>query len=225
MKPSLIKTKVPLQRTLGVVNPASGLQGAVLNRNGKVYDVMLCLVDVSKNMDKYYSLQIVNTLAGFYASFHWGRTGTTGQTSTEGPFDEATAIQAFKAKFTEKTGNDFDQATFSRVADKYDMLKVNYTHDATGVRWEYYVDDSVDGKATGWHPYTKEGNDNMELLYKAHLSNPSYCQRCVHSGMYVYLVDLTKMQQTNTQHPAHKTRNIRRSAPETGTKPATPHLV
>lgn len=41
------------------VDPASGISGGhVLNKDGDVYDVMLSLVDLSKNSDKYYLLQV-----------------------------------------------------------------------------------------------------------------------------------------------------------------------
>ena len=40
------------------VDPASDLQGHILNRDGVVFDVMLSLVDLSKNADKYYLLQV-----------------------------------------------------------------------------------------------------------------------------------------------------------------------
>ena len=45
---------------------ASGLSGGcILNRGGDVYDVMLSLVDLTQNMDKYYLIQV-----GGYKSGH-----------------------------------------------------------------------------------------------------------------------------------------------------------
>ena len=47
------------QQPLGRVDPASELDGNIfIDAEGEVYDVMLNLVDVSKNSDKYYILQV-----------------------------------------------------------------------------------------------------------------------------------------------------------------------
>ena len=43
-----------------------------------------------------------------YALQHWGRTGTSGQSNVDGPFDDATdATKIFGQKFKEKTGQDW----------------------------------------------------------------------------------------------------------------------
>ena len=44
---------------MGRVDPASGLNGDIfVDDDGEVYDVMLNLVDVARNHDKYFILQV-----------------------------------------------------------------------------------------------------------------------------------------------------------------------
>jgi hypothetical protein len=47
-------------KPLGRLDPASQLKGKILIADGTVYDVMLNLVDVSKNSDKYFILQVMS---------------------------------------------------------------------------------------------------------------------------------------------------------------------
>lgn len=52
-------------KALGRIDPASGLKGTVhTDDDGEVYDVMLNLVDVSKNHDKYFLLQVSRHTCG-----------------------------------------------------------------------------------------------------------------------------------------------------------------
>merc|ERR1712176_1603046 len=91
----------------GVVDPASGIQGGSIEiLDGEPCDVMLALVDPSKNMDKFYLLQLIyipktNTYVTF---FRWGRTGTQGQSKTECYKIYQQAVNSFLQKFREKTG-------------------------------------------------------------------------------------------------------------------------
>lgn len=58
-KKGLSGTRAPdSSKPLGRVDPASSLTGNILVEDGCVYDVMLNLVDVSKNSDKYFILQV-----------------------------------------------------------------------------------------------------------------------------------------------------------------------
>jgi hypothetical protein len=49
-----------------------------------------------------------------------------------------------------------------------------------------------------------------EEVHDNFLSNPHLGLRVVHSGHWMYQVDLAHMTQTNVQHAAHKQRKIRR---------------
>merc|ERR1712060_1006029 len=78
--------------------------------------------------------------------------------------------------------------------------------------WQYYVNDGVDGKKTGWYPYDSAASDEVEELYAQHIANA--CEertstRLIHSGYFTYKVDLMKMAQENTR--TNKVRTIRRA--------------
>jgi poly [ADP-ribose] polymerase len=63
---------------------------------------------------------------GFYTIWtRWGRVGYSGQTSQETSTQKA-AIDAFKKKFKDKTGNSFDDRdSFVLKNKKYDWIKVS----------------------------------------------------------------------------------------------------
>lgn len=63
---------------------------------------------------------------------------------------------------------------------------------------------------TGWYDYAEEASDVVEQLHHEWTFNTSLCTRFVQSGVWEYLVDLSRMIQTNQKHPAHKQRHIRR---------------
>ncbi|CAK4641981.1 unnamed protein product, partial [Aphanomyces euteiches] len=90
------------------------------------------------------------------------------------------------------------------VDGKYDLLKSTRPTQASG-SWEYYVDDFVDGRATGWYLYTVEGIAQTELLYQTHQTSSAYNCHIVQSGHFKYCIDLNEMTQTNI-----KTNKIRR---------------
>jgi len=80
-------------------------------------------------------------------------------------------------------------------------------------KWQYYVDDGVNGKRTGWYPYDGAASDEVEELYTQHVANAGERRtaiRLVASGMFKYKVDLDKMTQQNTR--TNKIRTIRRTA-------------
>ena len=107
-------------------------------------------------------MQVLKASASkFFFCHRWGRTGTKGQAGVEGPFDsEAEASKMLADKFKEKTGNLIDSAadgSFAAKAGKYDLVKdftgvpVSVAGRGGGCLWQYYVDDGVDGKPTGWY--------------------------------------------------------------------------
>ncbi|CAK4194392.1 unnamed protein product, partial [Aphanomyces euteiches] len=134
-------------------------------------------------MDEFFNMQAVFSIDGFFVSTKWGHTGTNGQSKLEGPMmtlEEATT--KFYTLFHEKTGNLWsNRKSFVKMDGKYDLLNSTSATQASGP-WEYYMDDFVDGKATGWYPYTAEGTTQTELLYQTHLTNSAYNRRIVQSG-------------------------------------------
>lgn len=102
----------------------------------------------------------------------WGRTGTSGQSQLDGPEDLAVIMKRFESKFQEKTGNQWqNRHTFERKVNKYDLLKVDHVaRRATALsdvkaKWEYYIDDGVDGKTIGWYEYTASGTCQFSWIH------------------------------------------------------------
>eukprot|EP00466_Bigelowiella_natans_P017468 jgi/Bigna1/75209/fgenesh1_pg.33_\ len=77
-------------------------------------------------------------------------------------------------------------------------------------RWQYYVDDHVDGKATGWYDYDLEASDVVDFAFKDWKRNPAVSVRAIKSGTYTYSVNFNEMEQTNIEHHNHKKRVLRR---------------
>lgn len=130
---------------------------------GDIYDVALAQVDVSTNTDKYYIIQVLVSAARrqpnkYYVFLRWGRTGSNGQNQLHGAYSTlAEAIEVFEDKFHEKTDNDWSaRKSFVKKKGFYELLRVDHANKASRrlgttpvAKWEYYVDDHVDGKATG----------------------------------------------------------------------------
>jgi len=78
---------------------------SILNASdGTVMDILMAKVDIKKNTDKFYIMQLITDGADFYVFTRWGRTGTNGQCQLSDPDTELVAIELFGAKFLEKTG-------------------------------------------------------------------------------------------------------------------------
>ena len=76
---------------------------------------------------------------------------------------------------------------------------------------EYYVDDGVDGKSEGWHPYEEDASEEVEALYqqfRADGCTGRTAKRVVNSGHFSYEVAFKAMSQKNTS--TRKVRSIRR---------------
>ncbi|KAF0683845.1 Aste57867_24120 [Aphanomyces stellatus] len=127
----------------------------------------------------------------------------------DGPFPTIAQAEAlFVNKFQLKTGQTWAQrGFFVKMDGRYDLLRVDRNADRSAT-WEYYVNDFIDGKATGWYPYTVEGTAETEELWQTHQANHAYNQRIVHSGVYSYHINLDAMTQTNSS--TNKRRCIRR---------------
>lgn len=83
------------------------------------------------------------------------------------------------------------QASFVRQPNKYDFMLRDYLAIASKKKskWQYYVDDGVDGKPNGWYDYATEASDVVEGVHDTYLVNPAnYNIRCVQSGHFMYQV-------------------------------------
>lgn len=203
---------------LGVVDIHSGLQGEghILNKDGVVYDVMLNRQDLDNNSDEFYLLQIIESDGEFCYFFRWGRTGSDGECEKVETEGEADAIDAFVAKFGEQTGSVFGE-DYEPVKGCFRWIERDHEararlQDEESATWQYYVDDFVDGKKVGWYDYDDKGSHVVEELYHEWTWNSELSQRCTQSGAWEYLVDLSRMTQTNVKHSAHKIRHIRRKS-------------
>ena len=199
----------------GVVDPESGIVGTIKVHDDAQCDVMLALVDPAKNMDKFFILQLIEMQNGdgFAVYTRWGRTGTSGQ-ALQQDFDELdSALQAFNDKFKQKTGWTWEERNNPTKGGKYRLVQQDFVSKRAGyknAKWQYWVDDGVDGKATGWYDYTREGSTRTERLYSEHIASGILGNRFVESGAFTYDVDLVRMTQTNVSHPNRTSRRIRR---------------
>eukprot|EP00730_Choanoeca_flexa_P014596 TRINITY_DN6438_c0_g1_i1.p1 TRINITY_DN6438_c0_g1~~TRINITY_DN6438_c0_g1_i1.p1 ORF type:complete len:377 (+),score=121.07 TRINITY_DN6438_c0_g1_i1:86-1216(+) len=203
------------------VDPESGLanRSMVYEHNDVVYDADLAFLDLAHNHDKYYKLQVLEAVdkSEYWCMHHWGRTGAKGQTQIFSYKTPEEAIDDFEKKFTAKSGNEWkDRATAKPKAGKYKLKRKVYAGrgDATEaegshVMWQYYVDDFVDGKATGWYNYTETAAATVEGVHSEWTHNSDWLDvRCVQSGYFQYRVDFNSMTQTNLS--TQKCRKIRR---------------
>lgn len=196
-----------------------GLNDVVVTAHHK-----LALVDVTKNMDKYFVLQTLKCDDKFLCVSRWGRTGTRGQSKVDGPFDSADEAATIMAeKFKEKSANDIEAVaagSFEHKGGKYNLVDGDdgATRSVKGANggclWQYWVDDGVDGKRDGWYDYFKEAAEEVERAHAEFINNPTrgYSIRSVQSGHFCYQIDFNEMKQTNVAHKNRKQRNIRRNA-------------
>jgi len=199
--------------SLGVVDPEANIDGDIFSLDDDSGDVMLAFVDPSKNIDKFFILQIITRAKDYVVYSRWGRTGSLGQ-SLHQNFDEANdAVKCFKTKFEEKTGLTWENRSNPMIDDKYRYIKQNFGDKRNryeGAKWQYWVDDGVDGKAVDWYDYTATGSVQVEQLYQEHILNGNLSNRLVESGYFAYSVNLIQMTQTNMKHANRTTRRIRR---------------
>lgn len=186
--------------------------------------IKLAHVDIEKNLDKYFTMQTLKFGTQFLFVSRWGRTGSRGQAKLEGPYETfEEAHSHLEAKFKEKTGNDVESVaagTFKHIVGKYDLVHgdTGATRDISGAGggclWQYYVDDGVDGKRTGWHDYTSEAAEIVEGAFAEWQNNPDQGMsvRSVQSGNFCYHINFDVMKQTNVTHPNRTQRQIQRNA-------------
>jgi poly [ADP-ribose] polymerase len=211
-----LKSVVDTSTVLGVVDPASKINGTIEILDNEPCDCMLVLLDPTKNIDKFYILQlIVGANDENFVYSRWGRTGSSGQ-GLEEKFEEyADAVKTFEKKFKEKSGLKWENRSDPTASGKYRVIQQNFVEKLGGynsAKWQYWVDDGIDGKKTGWYDYDDSGSKNVEQLFQENLNNSRLTNRLVDSGAYTYNVDLDQMTQTNVKHPNKTSRHIRRYA-------------
>jgi len=184
-------------------------------------DVRLAFIDSASNADKYHVAQgLTDPMVGgnpmcHYLFQRWGETGYRGQMQVDGPMLQSEVAVAFAKIFEEKTGATWGSLKPGDRAlpGKY-WLQQQSTPDLSA-KWEYHVNDRVDGKRTGWHPYNNYASEEVEEVYAQHTANGGEARtatRVVASGHFSYTVNLAKMTQQNTK--TKTVRTIRRSAGE-----------
>ena len=164
---------------LGVVDPESGITGgSIENLDGEPCDAMLVLVDPQKHMDKFFIIQLIDDTKDndrFVVYTRWGRTGTSGQALEQSFEDSDDAAKCFRDKFKSKTGLDWTDRLDPTVGNKYRFIKQNFDAKRAGyssAKWQYWVDDGVDGKSTGWYDYDSTGSVKVEQLFQECSINP-----------------------------------------------------
>jgi len=199
--------------SLGVVDPEANIEGNILKLDDESADVMLALVDPVKNKDKFFILQLISRVDDYVVYSRWGRTGTLGQ-SLHQNFDKVDdGINCFTTKFEQKTGLTWENKGNPTICNKYRYVKQNFDKKRDGyegAKWQYWVDDGVDGKTSKWYDYSATGSIQVERLYQESLLNRNLTNRLVESGYFAYSVNLVQMTQTNMKHPQRTTRRIRR---------------
>jgi len=176
-------------------------------------DARLVMIDPDSNTDKYYVLQGLHDDDGCYSYQRWGRTGTDGQAKIQGPMERGEVEKILHKVFKEKTGKEWGSINPGDRAlpGKY-WLQRDF-NPSEKAKWQYYVNDNIDGKRNDWYDYDANASEEVEELFAQHKANS--CEkrtatRVVSSGNlgFSYLVDLEAMTQTNTK--TRKSRQIRR---------------
>ena len=88
---------------------------------GKIYSSTLNQSNVVHNNNKFYILQVVESLSNpkdCYFWSRWGRVGVVGQSALFGPHDSGIAIQNYERKLREKS-----------VSGDYRLVEMNYDED------------------------------------------------------------------------------------------------
>eukprot|EP01117_Protostelium_nocturnum_P006844 TRINITY_DN2453_c1_g1_i6.p1 TRINITY_DN2453_c1_g1~~TRINITY_DN2453_c1_g1_i6.p1 ORF type:complete len:470 (-),score=169.93 TRINITY_DN2453_c1_g1_i6:79-1488(-) len=94
---------------------------------------MLNQTNIGNNNNKFYVIQLLerDNKSDYVLWTRWGRVGNTGQHKEECWTSNGPAKAAFRKKFREKTGNDFEDGieNFQKVAGKYAVVEVAYESD------------------------------------------------------------------------------------------------
>lgn len=204
----------PLMMDRGVVDEDAGLAGRGSIVKG--FNARLALIDPSMRTDKYHIIQGLQDPEAegdtkFYCFQRSGQTGARGQNKIEGPMDKAKLEYIFAKVFLDKTGKEWGSMGPGDRAKPGMYWVQQWCKPNEKAKWEYWVDDGVDGKQPGWYPYVADAGEEVEAINAQHVANAREgrtATRIVQSGYFAYEVNLDAMTQANTR--TRKTRNIRR---------------
>lgn len=151
---SVAKSKTLVVKDGSAVDPDSGFDivGRVYKRGPHIYSVVLNCVDVSKDKNSFYKLQIIEhetnkTCVLFRA---WGRIGCDNGGTTLNEKDSADdAVDDFEKLFKERTGNEFStiaQGTFKKKHGLYFPVELDYNDSKKKVQEEQDLKCSSESK-------------------------------------------------------------------------------
>lgn len=207
--------------------PDASLYTLYTDGDGCTWDCMLVRRDLRINMDRFYTMQILESddpRGGKDITLfrRYGRTGSTGRILCTPVPNLERAKRLFKSRFRSKTGYAWGTPPLSIApTGKYRSLNRTYSPESQNgaqgnsggaVVWQYWVDDYVDGKSVGWYDYEPEASRIVENIHSEWLNNSDFSVRSVKSGEFCYHVDFNAMTQTNVVLPSGRVRRIRRNA-------------
>ena len=115
------------------VDPDSGKEDEahVLKQGKDVYSCTLNLVDIERDKNSYYKMQVLESdkkSNKFWLFRSWGRIGTTiGGTKLEDFKSKQNAIEAFEEMYLERTGNEWaDRKDFVKHPNRYYPVECDY---------------------------------------------------------------------------------------------------
>lgn len=119
-------TSAVAKTTAGIVIPVD--DHCPLKARGKVvddWDAMLNQTNIGHNNNKYYVIQLVESGGKYQTWTRWGRVGEPGQNALLGNGTLDDAKRCFKAKFKDKTSNNWeDRAKFVAKPGKYTLIEI-----------------------------------------------------------------------------------------------------
>lgn len=119
------------QQIEGAVPPVDSAcsisNGTVYSDGDCVFSVVLNQTDITKNNNKYYKIQLIETDDGLYHVFRcWGRVGYNGQSSLNEFSSIQGAINDFAKAYKDKTKNVWNSGQpFNKVPGKYHPIEVD----------------------------------------------------------------------------------------------------
>lgn len=110
----------------------------VIQEKSDIYNAVLGLVDVISGTNSYYKIQALETDAKscWYVFRSWGRVGTTiGGNKVERCGSRSSAIEKFKALYSDKTNNNWeDRHNFQKFPNKFYPLEIDYGQEDENIK-------------------------------------------------------------------------------------------
>lgn len=126
----VVMTSLTTTMTNSVVDGHCPLKDAQLH---STYTCTLNRVDIGKNENKFYIIQVLSRGSNHYVWTRWGRVGSDGQNSLSSPFDNvSSAVLQFRKIFKDKTKLDWDRRTGTPVDGCYTYMQLDAQNTNTG---------------------------------------------------------------------------------------------